>query len=208
VDSTPECSIVRSQSSFGKQTKCATGVVSTSLMLSPNTCSVSVSIHNAHGLNPVDYHARMNRLCQNFKVMSPFMSILQHVGSAVISGHEKHFAVGKNFADFDCRFNSCHPVHDNIADEDVNKDIQFAALPRRRAHIVGTVFPVFKMGCNALNLSVASSSAMRSRRMRLRSAIGGEEKSPVRSSLWRVRRRVARTFLGCCDGVLMALGNE
>src|ERR1700739_538149 len=79
-------------------------------------------MQGAHSCEPVDNLARMDGLCKNLEFMSPFMSVFQHVRRAVVPGYEKHFAVGKNPADFNSRINPGHAIHYNVADEHIECD--------------------------------------------------------------------------------------
>jgi hypothetical protein len=78
----------------------------------------------------------MDRLCQDVKLMSPLTSVFQHVGGPVVSGHEKHFAFGKNFADFDGRVNACHFGHYNVGDEHIERS-GFCSVNRLRPTVSG-----------------------------------------------------------------------
>ena len=78
-------------------------------------------MHNAQRPELLHYLCWMNWFSQDVEVMSPFMGVFQHVGSPVISRHEQHFAIGKNFADFNCRIYARHSVHYDIADEHIER---------------------------------------------------------------------------------------
>jgi hypothetical protein len=61
----------------------------------------------------------MDGLCQDFKIVSPFVGLVQQVRSLLVPGHQQHFAVRKNSADFNGGINACDFGHYNINNEHI-----------------------------------------------------------------------------------------
>ena len=62
---------------------------------------------------------RMNRLSQDFELMSFGSRLFQQIGCSRLSGEEKNLAGRQELADVDRGVDSVHVVHDDVADNQI-----------------------------------------------------------------------------------------